>query len=286
MSDWENSWPEAEAALREAARVHAAALSREKEVTRLATRRAHAAEKALRALPAALERARAAEEALRQLGEQQGSLPVRPLVNEDSLVSEQAAASAAADAAEAAAAGSEAESEAYCEAISVELVQLELLQREREAHHQREMAALREEMRVAHDAHQEKETNLLGAIDELKREGAESRAQAEACEAGLHEQLAHAHSAGAESEALLQEERKAGEAAAAQAQQREEELSFGWEQEANALRAQLAEANQRADVAHRLLCEQVGRELETLGGLATKLYRPTGDSEVEAVCGS
>jgi hypothetical protein len=60
MAEWENSWPEAEAALREAARVHAAALSREKDVMRQATRRAHASEKALRALPAALERAQVA----------------------------------------------------------------------------------------------------------------------------------------------------------------------------------------------------------------------------------
>ena len=47
---WEESWPEAEQALKEAAKQHAAMLSREREAKLLAQQRARAAEKALRAL--------------------------------------------------------------------------------------------------------------------------------------------------------------------------------------------------------------------------------------------
>ena len=154
MAEWENSWPEAEAALREAARVHAAALSREKDVMRQATRRAHASEKALRALPAALDRALAAETAYKLLQEQKGS-PARPAPGprDDGLVSEQAAAAAAAEAAEAAAAGAEIESEALCTLLCGELEHLEAQCAERETEHARENGALQQRWRDSDEAH-------------------------------------------------------------------------------------------------------------------------------------
>lgn len=275
MAEWENSWPEAEAALREAARVHAAALSREKDVMRQATRRAHASEKALRALPAALERALAAESALKQLQEQKG-LPTRTAIvhHEEASVSEQAAAAAAAEAAEAAAAGAEEESEAFRAMLRAEIDNLEGECAAREAAHKLEVEELQQRWRDSDAAHKARQAELEAELAALKGEGIAARAAADECEADLREQLGRAHAAGAESEALLQEERKVGQQAAEEASEREAELTIAWREEVGELRSQLGQMTERAEAAHKLLCEQVGRELETLGGLATKLYRP------------
>ena len=77
-ASWEDSWPEAEQALQEAAREHAKMLSKERDAAMHAQRRARAAEKALRALPAALQRAQTAEAALRELLAESGSGSVYP----------------------------------------------------------------------------------------------------------------------------------------------------------------------------------------------------------------
>ena len=61
---WEESWPEAEDALKQAAREHAAMISKERQKTMTANRKARASEKALRALPAAMQRAETAEAAV------------------------------------------------------------------------------------------------------------------------------------------------------------------------------------------------------------------------------
>ena len=103
MSDptWEEAWPEAEDALKQAAREHAAMLSREREKAMTASRKARASEKALRALPAALQRAQTAEAALRELQELHNpptgstSKPPPPPL-EPAAISEEAAAAATA----------------------------------------------------------------------------------------------------------------------------------------------------------------------------------------------
>eukprot|EP00966_Prymnesium_polylepis_P118624 2742360-Prymnesium_polylepis.1 len=188
MGDWENSWPEAQAALREAARVHAAALSREKDVMRQATRRAHASEKALRALPAALERALMAEAALKQLQEQKGT-PVRPAAQrEEGTVSEQAAAAAAAEAAEAAAAGVEEESEGFRNILRAELESLEAESTERETEHRREAEELQQRWRDSDEAHKARQAELEAELEGVRQEAATARAAAEETEANLRDQ--------------------------------------------------------------------------------------------------
>jgi DNA repair exonuclease SbcCD ATPase subunit len=119
---WEDSWPEAEQALKDAAVRHAALLSKERESRLQAQRRAGTAEKALRALPGAMQRAQTAEAALRELqaqfdamrGEPSKSSAPPPPPSERAAISEEAAAAAAAAAAEEAAAAVEVESTARC----------------------------------------------------------------------------------------------------------------------------------------------------------------------------
>ena len=271
MAEWENSWPEAEAALREAAKAHATALSREKDVMRQATRRAHATEKALRALPAALERALTAESALRTLQEQKGG-PVRsappPL---EGMVSEQAAAAAAAESAEAAAAGVESEAETHLAMLSSELEYLERDGAEREEEHVRCTSELLEQRRLADAAQDARQHELEQEIESLRASATAAKATAQEREEELSEQLARAHAAGAEMEVLLDAERQVGEAARTEAAEREAEVVFAWRRETTDLREALEEASARADTSHRLLCEQVARELDTLGGIATRL---------------
>ncbi len=67
VGTWEESWPEAEEALKQAAAEHAAVLSKARSDALSAQRRARAAEVALRALPAAVQRAEVAEASLREM---------------------------------------------------------------------------------------------------------------------------------------------------------------------------------------------------------------------------
>ena len=70
-----------------------------------------------------------------------------------------------------------------------------------------------------------------------------------------------ASSNAAESEGLLEE-----------ANEREAELTFAWREAEAELRSQLAQASERAELTHQLLCEQVGRELHARG--AARAYAP------------
>lgn len=273
MAEWENSWPEAEAALREAARVHAAALSREKDVMRQATRRAHAAEKALRALPAALERAVAAENALRSFQEKKGmamrSAP--PQESDEGIVSEQAAAAAVAEGVEAATVASEAEADAYCSLLCAELETLEVLGAEREADHARVVGELTEQRRLAEAEHDLRRRTLEEDLALMRASAAAAQTAAQEREEGLREQLAQAHAAGAQMEVLLEAERQAREAARLEAAEREAEVVLAWRNEVTELREALEAMRARVNTSHRLLCEQVGRELDTLEVIATQL---------------
>ena len=119
---WEQAWPEAEQALKEAAKHHAAMLMKESTAAREAQRRARAAEKALGALPAALQRAATAEAALRELQAISAaspsahvmgspSIPQPPPPSERASISEEAAAAATAEAVDAAVGATEDEAE-------------------------------------------------------------------------------------------------------------------------------------------------------------------------------
>ena len=114
---WEESWPEAEDALKQAAREHAAMISKERQKTMTANRKARASEKALRALPAAMQRAETAEAALCELQEKHhpslssASIAKKPppAPSEPAAISEEAAATATLAAVETVVAATEAE---------------------------------------------------------------------------------------------------------------------------------------------------------------------------------
>jgi hypothetical protein len=237
MSDptWEEAWPEAEDALKQAAREHAAMLSREREKAMTASRKARASEKALRALPAALQRAQTAEAALRELQELHNpptgstSKPPPPPL-EPAAISEEAAAAATAAAVETAIEATETEARAREEALNAEAKALD------------EQCETLAADRIKLKAELEAQSVLLAAsqreVEELRAALAAEREKAEA----------------AATDAALQ--RAAAQEAADRASSSEESLQAAASREA---------------AARRLLAQQVSQQLKSLGKIATHL---------------